>query len=176
MLDGITHAQIERKRKATVVMARSSETSSEVVQASQAGQADNLSRSRSGDDTVLIERRRIALSALAAGGRWRRMVRWIGLALFSIGALLLAYVFWQAFSRVQKFSNPGYLSSQFNHVAGDDWQSRLQAVMAVLGTEVLYVFYLLLMGFLASAIASKGIQFFSASEAIIDEAVVGDIE
>jgi hypothetical protein len=156
-------------------MARLSETSSEVVPASQAGQAENLAESRSGDDTVLVERRRIALSALAAGGRWRRSVRWIGLALFTIGALLLAYVFWKAFTRVQQFSDPGYLNSKFNTVDDAAWQFRIQAIVATLGSEVLYVLYLLLMGFLASAIASKGIQFFSASEAIIDEAVVGDI-
>jgi hypothetical protein len=36
--------------------------------------------------------------------------------------------------------------------------------------------YLLLLGFLASVMATKGIQLFAASEAIIDEAVVADLE
>jgi hypothetical protein len=157
-------------------MSHSSQPSSEVVHASQAGQADELAAGRPGADTVLIERRRIALSALAAGGKWRLTVRRIGLALFTVGALLLAYVFWQAFTRIQNFSRPDYLSNQFNKVAGDGWQYQLQAIISTLGSEILYVLYLLLMGFLASAIASKGIQFFSASEAIIDEAVIGDIE
>jgi len=157
-------------------MARPPQPSSEVVHSSQVGQSDELNTNKSGADTILIERRRIALSAFAAGGRWRRTTRWIGLALFTVGALLLAYVFLQAFKRINQFSSPDYLSSQFNRVTEDTWQFRLQGIVATLGSEVLYVFYLLLMGFLASAIASKGIQFFAASEAIIDEAVIGDFD
>ncbi len=43
----------------------------------------------------------------------------------------------------------------------------------MLGAEFFRLLYLLLLGLLGSIIASKGIQFFSASESVIDEAVVG---
>jgi hypothetical protein len=42
----------------------------------------------------------------------------------------------------------------------------------VLGSEVMRFLYLLLLGVLGSFIASRGIQFFAASESVIDEAVV----
>ena len=111
-------------------------------------------------------------AARRAGVRWRRISRWLGLGIFVFGALLLAYVFWAAYLGLQRFANPGRLNSDFNSVAGDTLPSVIQAVVAVFGTELLRVFYLLILGFIASAIAARGIQFFAASEAVIDEAVV----
>jgi len=131
--------------------------------------------------------REVTLSRFLAGGRWRLSVRWLGLAIFVFGALLLAWVFWQALSGFQNLMRPDYLSGQFNKavlLASDSdsvmgvslGQAQLQAGIIVIGTEFLRVLYLLLLGFLASVIAGKGIQFFAASEAIIDEAVLGEIE
>lgn len=114
---------------------------------------------------------RVPRAALTSGRRWRQASRWIGLALFAVGALLLGFVFLQALRGFQEFQQPDYLSMQFNRTAGDTWQSMIQAGVSVLGSQILSVLYLLLLGFLASAIASKGIQFFAASEAVIDEAV-----
>jgi len=118
---------------------------------------------------------RVPVAALTSGRRWRSTARMIGLALFGVGAALLGYVFWQALSGFQAFSQPDYFSLRFNRVAGDDIASRVQGIVAVFGSEVLRVLYLLLLGFLASALASKGIQFFAASEAVIDEAVAADV-
>lgn len=114
---------------------------------------------------------RVPRAALTSGRRWRQTARWIGLALFFIGAALLGYVFWKALEGFQEFQRPDYLSQQFNRTAGDTWQSMIQSAVSVLGSQILSILYLLLLGFLASAIASKGIQFFAASEAVIDEAV-----
>jgi len=114
---------------------------------------------------------RVPRAALTSGRRWRQASRWIGLGLFGVGASLLGYVFLQALHGFQEFQQPDYLSQQFNRISGDTWQSMIQAVVGVMGTQILSVLYLLLLGFLASAIASKGIQFFAASEAVIDEAV-----
>ena len=117
-----------------------------------------------------------ALARFLAGGRWRLAARWLGLGIFIFGALLLAWVFWQALAGFQNFARPDYLSSQLNRVQGDTPAAMIIANIVVFGTEFLRVLYLLLLGFLASVIAGKGIQFFAASEAIIDEAVVGDVE
>lgn len=117
-----------------------------------------------------------ALARFLAGGRWRMLARWLGLAIFLFGALLLAWVFWQAFKGFQNFARPDYLSGQLNRVQGDSPTAIVVGNIVVFGTEFLRVLYLLLLGFLASVIAGKGIQFFAASEAIIDEAVVGDVE
>jgi hypothetical protein len=117
-----------------------------------------------------------AIARFLAGGKWRLLARWLGLAIFIFGALLLAWIFWQAFVGFQNFTRPDYLSSQLNRVQGDTPTAIVVANVIVFGTEFLRVLYLLLLGFLASVIAGKGIQFFAASEAIIDEAVVGDVE
>lgn len=117
-----------------------------------------------------------ALARFLAGGRWRLAARWLGLGIFIFGALLLAWVFWKALAGFQNFTRPDYLSSQLNRVQGDTPGAVIVANIVVFGTEFLRVLYLLLLGFLASVIAGKGIQFFAASEAIIDEAVVGDVE
>jgi hypothetical protein len=111
-------------------------------------------------------------AARSAGVRWRRISRWLGLGIFVFGAGLLAYVFLVAFKGLERFSRPGQLNSDFNNIAGDTPASVIQAVIAVFGTELLKVFYLLILGFIASAIAARGIQFFAASEAVIDEAVL----
>jgi hypothetical protein len=157
-------------------MAQAPARSSEVVAtAPSSGGAGGALAPR--EDQVLVERRHTTPGwATRSGKRWRNTARWMGLAIFVVGAALLAYVFWEALYRFQGFSQPGYLNSLFNSVAGDDVASRIQAGIAVIGTEVMRVLYLLLLGYLASAIAAKGIQFFSASEAIIDEAVVAGIE
>ena len=125
--------------------------------------------------------REITLARFLAGHRWRLAVRWVGLAIFIFGAGLLGWVFWQALTGFQNLLRPDYLSSQFNTAvlrAGDGviGQAQLQAGIVIVGTEFLRVLYLLLLGFLASVISSKGIQFFAASEAIIDEAVIGEVE
>ena len=88
------------------------------------------------------------------------------------GVFLLIYVFLQALEGFQQFSDVGRLNGQFNSMAGDDWVSSLQAVAAVLGKEILRVLYLFILGYLGSAIAARGIGFFAASEAVIDEAVL----
>lgn len=120
---------------------------------------------------TLIPPVRVPRAALASGRRWRQTARWIGLLMFGVGTALLGFVFLKALQGFQEFQRPDYLSQQFNRTAGDTWQSMIQSGVAVLGSQFLSVLYLLLLGFLASAIASKGIQFFAASEAVIDEAV-----
>lgn len=124
---------------------------------------------------ALPSRPTVPLSALLSGQRWRMTARWVGLGIFLIGALLLAYVFWQALTGFQNFARPGYLTQQFN-MTDDAWPGKIQGMVAIISSEVLRVLYLLLLGFFASAIATKGIQFFSASEAVIDEAVAVGIE
>lgn len=118
----------------------------------------------------------VPLAALLSGRRWRHTARWVGMGMFLFGTLLLAFVFWKALTGFQNFTRPDYFSMQFNRVAGDDAASKIQGVIGVFGAEFMRVLYLLLLGFLASAIASKGIQFFAASEAVIDEAVTAGIE
>lgn len=120
--------------------------------------------------------REITLARFLAGGRWRVTSRWLGMGIFIFGALLLAWVFWQALSGFQNFTQPDYLSQQLRRVQGDGVGESVLAGIIVFGTEFLRVLYLLLLGFLASVIAGKGIQFFAASEAIIDEAVLGEVD
>jgi uncharacterized membrane protein len=125
--------------------------------------------------------REAALARFLAGGRWRLAARWLGLGIFVFGALLLGWVFWQAMTGFQNLLKPNYFSGEFNRavtMSGDGviGQAQLQAAVVVFGAEFLRVLYLLLLGFLASVIAGKGIQFFAASEAVIDEAVVGEVE
>lgn len=119
-------------------------------------------------------------AARQSGQSWRRATRWTGLALFVVGAGLLVYVFLQALHGFTQFAQPDYLATQLNRMAGDpkrrDIASQVQAAVAVFGAELLRVLYLLLLGYLASAIAAKGIQFFAASDSIIDEAVVAGLE
>jgi hypothetical protein len=124
--------------------------------------------------------REAAIARFLAGGRWRLVARWLGLGIFLFGALLLGWVFWQAMTGFQNLLRPNYFSGEFNRavtMSGDGvlGQAQLQAAVVVFGTEFLRVMYLLLLGFLASVIAGKGIQFFAASEAVIDEAVVGEM-
>ena len=112
--------------------------------------------------------------ARRAGLRWRRLSRWLGLAFFVLGAALLIFVFLQALGGLQRLSQLGALNRDFNQIAGNSTQTGavVQAAVAVFGAEFLRVLYLLILGFIASAIAARGIQFFAASEAVIDEAVV----
>lgn len=118
----------------------------------------------------------VALSRFLAGGKWRLVARWLGLGIFLFGAALLAWVFWQALTGFGNFTRPDYLSLQLRRVQGDGAGEAVLAGIIVFGAEFLRVLYLLLLGFLASVIAGKGIQFFAASEAVIDEAVVGEVE
>lgn len=113
-------------------------------------------------------------AARQAGHNWRRISRWLGLAIFVFGALLLAFVFKLAWDGFSHFSHTGYLQNEFNKQAGDSWEDRLQAIASVFGKELFQFLYLFILGFLASAIAARGIQFFAASEAVIDEAVIPD--
>ena len=122
-------------------------------------------------------RRQEIREARSAGQRWRRISRWLGLAIFVIGAGLLVLLFWDAYQEMRHFQDPGYLNNQFSHVQDDSEgavQGAIQAGFAVFGTAFLHLLYLLVLGFLASALAARGIQFFAASEAVIDEAVVPD--
>jgi hypothetical protein len=125
-------------------------------------------------DPVREELRAELREARAAGQRWRRISRWMGLGIFVIGALLLVYVFWQAIVGFHLYRDRDYLSEQLNAHGGDNIQASIIGVAAVIGRELMKVLYLLILGFLASAIAARGIQFFAASEAVIDEAVVPD--
>lgn len=153
-------------------MANSSEKTNlaEVRENSLSARAD---APRSEHTSVLKE---AALARFLAGGRWRLGARWLGLAIFLFGAALLGWVFWQALAGFQNFTRPDYLSLQLRRVQGNGAGEAVLAGIIVFGTELLRVLYLLLLGFLASVIAGKGIQFFAASEAVIDEAVVGDVE
>ncbi len=114
---------------------------------------------------------RVPRAALTSGRRWRQTARWIGLALFAVGSALLGFVFLQALHGFQEFQRPDFLAQQFSRASGTSTQSMVQGAVSVLAAQVLSVLYLLVLGFIASAIASKGIQFFAASEAVIDEAV-----
>ncbi len=112
--------------------------------------------------------------ARRAGLQWRRLSRWLGLLCFALGAALLVFVFLQALGGFQRLSQLGALNRDFNAIAGQSKETGavVQAAVAVFGAEFLRVLYLLILGFIASAIAARGIQFFAASEAVIDEAVV----
>ena len=116
---------------------------------------------------------------MRSGRVWRRTARWLGLLLFLTGAALLAWVFREAWGGYLRFAQPGSFESSFNHslhaVGGKtDYAAQIGFVVATFGGELLKVLYLLLLGFLGSAIAAKGIQFFAASEAVIDEAVAAE--
>jgi hypothetical protein len=113
--------------------------------------------------------------ARRAGTRWRRIARWLGLAIFVFGAALLLYVFKQALDGLNYYASPARLASDYNAVVkvpSPSTSLAIQAGISVFGTALLKVLYLLILGFLASAIAARGIQFFAASEAVIDEAVL----
>ena len=112
--------------------------------------------------------------ARRAGVRWRTISRWLGLAVFVFGSALLIYVFLQALGGLARLQQVGALNADFNKIVGksDNAAVIAQAIVAVFGAEFLRVFYLLILGFIASAIAARGIQFFAASESVIDEAVV----
>ncbi len=112
--------------------------------------------------------------ARRAGVRWRTISRWLGLAFFVSGSGLLIYVFLQALNGLSRLAQSGALNAEFNKQAGQSTETAkvVQAVVAVFGSEFLYILYLLILGFIASAIAARGIQFFAASESVIDEAVV----
>ena len=114
----------------------------------------------------------VPMSAMLAGRRWRLTARAIGLAFFIAGAALIVWVFFQAFSGFAKLGNSNYLQSEINKIGGDGWQL-ITVSVSVVGGEILRLLYLLLLGLLGSMIAGKGIQFFAASESVIDEAVVG---
>lgn len=123
-------------------------------------------------------------AARLAGARWRRISRWAGLAIFVLGVALLFYVFWQALAALKQFSQPGYLNIRVNSIqdeagtgvldAPGNVAKVLQAGGVVFAQEFLRVLYLLLLAFIASALAARGIGFFAASESVIDEAVVSD--
>lgn len=113
-----------------------------------------------------------ARAAMLTGRKWRRASRWIGLLVFALGALLMGWVFLQAIEHFRKLGDPGYLQFQINKIIGDPISQQVTAYVSVLGGEVTRFLYLLLLGALGSFIASRGIQFFAASESVIDEAVV----
>jgi hypothetical protein len=109
------------------------------------------------------------------GARWRHAARWLGLAIFVSGAVLLYYVFMEAWHGFQRFQESDYLAKALKSVPMADGAANARAFVLIFGAEFLRVLYLLLLGFVASAIAARGIQFFAASEAVIDEAVVPDM-
>lgn len=118
----------------------------------------------------------VALARFLAGGKWRLAARWLGLGIFIFGSLLLAWLFWQVFQGFQNFARPDYLSDKLNRVQGDSVPAAIIASVSVIGTEFLKWMYLLLLGILACLMAGLGIRFFAASEAVIDEAVLGHID
>ena len=130
--------------------------------------------------TVVTERRTVPGEAMRSGRTWRRTARWLGLVIFVIGALLLAYVFMEAYRGYSRFATPDFFETQFGNrlqqLPKGDYAAQIGFVLFSFGGEMLRVFYLLLLGYLGSAIAAKGIQFFAASEAVIDEAVVADVD
>jgi hypothetical protein len=119
--------------------------------------------------TVFVRNTEAAL----IGPRWRRTARWLGLLIFVAGAALLVYVFLQAFNDFRVFSRPEELQRRINTIGGDGIGQSATAYVSVLGGALLRFLYLLLLGVLGSMIASRGIQFFMASESVIDEAVAG---
>ena len=117
-----------------------------------------------------------ARAARRAGSRWRGVSRWLGLLCFALGVGLLVTVFVQAFDSLQRLSQLGALNRDFNSIAGQskDVGAVVQAAVSVFGAELLRVLYLVVTGFVASAIAARGIGFFAASQSVIDEAVVAE--
>ena len=109
---------------------------------------------------------------MLTGRHWRRASRWIGLLVFTLGATLMGWVFLQAIEHFRKLGDAGYIQFQVNKIIGTMLDEKVLAYVSVLGGELLYFLYLLLLGILGSFIASRGIQFFAASESVIDEAVV----
>ena len=130
--------------------------------------------------TIVKERRIVPQEARKSGRVWRRTARWLGLIIFLIGALLLAYVFREALYGYARFTAADGFERAFgtrmSELPKGDYAGQIGFVIATFGGELLKVLYLLLLGYLGSAIAAKGIQFFAASEAIIDEAVVADVD
>lgn len=114
-------------------------------------------------------------AAMMVGRKWRGAARWIGLAIFALGAALIAYVFLEALRTFGRL-DPGYLQMQVNRIAGDGMAQTTTAIFSVLGGELLRLLYLMLLGYLGSVMAGKGIQFFAASESVIDEAVVAGVD
>lgn len=126
-------------------------------------------RSASSSNAVYAEELRVARRS---GSRWRALSRYIGMGIFLFGVALLIYVFLQALDGFKQFNDAGHLRGQLTLVQGDDWVQSLQGLTAVLGKELFRVLYLFILGYIASAIAARGISFFAASEAVIDEAVL----
>jgi hypothetical protein len=93
-----------------------------------------------------------ALARFLAGGKWRLLARWLGLAIFIFGAILLAWVFWQALAGFQNFTRPDYLSGQLNRVQGDTPVAIIIANIVVFGTQQLRVFVVFFIGFMACVI------------------------
>lgn len=115
----------------------------------------------------------VPMSAMLAGRRWRLTARAIGLGFFIAGAALLIWVFIEALRGFSRLGSSNYLQAEINKIGGDGWLQLTTAAVSVVGGELLRLLYLLLLGALGSLIASKGIQFFAASESVIDEAVLG---
>lgn len=137
---------------------------------------DELERNSNEERNVREERATVFVrnsEAMLIGPRWRRTARWLGLFIFVAGAALLVYVFLQAFRDFQLFSRPEELQRRINTIAGNGIGQSATAYVSVLGGALLRFLYLLLLGVLGSMIASRGIQFFMASESVIDEAVAG---
>ncbi len=150
------------------IVASRNEAASEIDATSSTRSAELAAR----NETVRVQSRASSTAALLTGQRWRRAARWIGLTIFLLGALLIAWVFWQAKLNFENFSRPGYLTQRVTIAGGDtDWRQALTAYISVFGAEILRFLYLLLLGLLGSWIATKGIQFFAASESVIDEAI-----
>lgn len=130
--------------------------------------------------TVVTEHRTVPREAMRSGRIWRRTARWLGLVIFLIGAFLLGYVFREAWHGYVRFATPNFFENAFGAQLGrlpkNDYAAQIGFVVFTFGGEILKVCYLLLLGYLGSAIAAKGIQFFAASEAVIDEAVVADVD
>jgi hypothetical protein len=87
---------------------------------------------------------------------------------------LLAYVLCRRWP-FARLSNPG-VAARNQHDSGDGAAAKALRLHSVLGGEALRFLYLLLLGVLGSMIASRGIQFFMASESVIDEAVMGNMD
>ena len=147
------------------------------LQPQHAAEVPERATPRSGAISEAPLRRKVVAStrnAAIIGPRWRSASRIIGIAFFLLGALLLFYVFRQALAGFDHFSKPDYLSLQMRRVQGDGFGENILAGIIVLGTEFMKIGYLLLLGFLGSIVMAKGIQFFAASESVIDEALEGD--
>ena len=150
------------------------ETARSALQPQHAVEVPERAASRDREISEAPLRRTVSASTRNAsiiGPRWRSASRIIGIAFFLLGALLLLYVFRQAMAGFDNFSKPDYLSLQMRRVQGDGFGENILAGIIVLGTEFMKIGYLLLLGFLGSIVMAKGIQFFSASESVIDEAL-----